>query len=365
MIPRKFTRSRTVGLLPPGLTVLEATKIAGGSSGKGAGCLGEWADPACLAPASFELHAQLAKEHDGEKAWGYRKCDSADCDTVERHMDDPDADTRVPETLDWVDRAVFKWYKPLGKTAQCHPYLFTTSLARLAEERGVRFVEGSAEAIVYSNTRDEVQSVTYRDKKSGREQQLPATNVVLAAGPWTQRLLPEAPIGGERSHSIVIDPGRDVSPTIIFFDAGHIFPGDTKNQLEVYPRPDKTVYMCGQTDYGANLPATTDEVEVNPNLCQELVENIAIVSPDLAKSQVLIRQACFRPIVNLEGRDPELGPLLGFTGIKGLVLAAGHNQWGINNSPITGKIISDLVFDGQAMSANISELDPQDCLIFK
>jgi len=64
-------------------------------------------------------------------------------------------------------------------------------------------------------------------------------------------LLPKAPIGGERSHSVVIEPGRDVSQAIIFFDPGHIDPEDEENQLEVYPRPDKTIYMCGRADYGA------------------------------------------------------------------------------------------------------------------
>lgn len=220
-------------------------------------------------------------------------------------------------------------------------------MARLAEERGVHFVDGTVEAIEYSSNRDRVQLVRYRDKQSEKEKQLDATEAILATGPWTQRLLPEAPIGGERSHSVVVEPGRDISPpTIIFSDPGHIDPDDEENQLEVYPRPDKTVYLCGRTDYGAPLPANTDEVDIDPNLCQELMENLAIISPELSQSQVIRRQACFRPIVNMEGRNPELDPLLGFTGIKGLILAAGHNQWGTHNSPVTGRVISELVFGG-------------------
>lgn len=238
-------------------------------------------------------------------------------------------------------------------------------MARLAEEKGVHLVEGTVEAIAYSGNRDQVQSVTYRGQQSGEQHKLDATDIILAAGPWTQRLLPEAPISGERSHSIVIDPGRDVSPTIVFFDPGNLEPEDKGNQLEVYPRPDRTVYICGRTDYGAHLPATADDVDVNPRLCQELVNNLAIVSPVLAGSQVLVRQACFRPIVYVEGRNPELGPLLGFTGVKGLILAAGHNQWGIHNSPITGKVISELVFEERAVSADISELDPRAYLKLK
>lgn len=238
-------------------------------------------------------------------------------------------------------------------------------MARLAEEQGVHFIEGTVDAIEYSGNRNQVQSAIYRDKQSGEQHQLDATDIILAAGPWTQRLLPEAPISGERSHSVVIDPGREVSPTIVFFDPGRIEPEDKENQLEVYPRPDKTVYICGRTDYGAHLPPATDGVDVNAKLCQELMENLAIISPVLTGSQVLIMQACFRPVVYVGGRDPELGPLLGFTGIKGLILAAGHNQWGIHNSPITGKVISELVFEGRAVSADISELDPRGYLKLK
>lgn len=277
---------------------------------------------------------------------------------MHKHQGDPDEDTAVPDRLDWLDRTKFKWYKPLGKTAQCHPYLFTTSLARLAQDGGVKFVTGTVDSLVYSENGKEVRAVTYHDAQS-HDNQLSATDVILAAGPWTQRLLPQAPIRGEKSHSVVVEPQRDISPTIIFFDPGHIVTGDEYNQLEIYPRPDGTVYMSGQTDYGLELPQSTDDVDVDLARCQELMDNVAIVSPDLAPSRVRIKQACFRPIVDVEGRDPELGPLLGLTGIEGLLLAAGHNQWGIQNSPITGKVISELVFQGKAVSADIGRLDPR------
>lgn len=49
----------------------------------------------------------------------------------------------------------------------------------------------------------------------------------------------------------------------------------------------------------------------------------------------------------------------------GLILAAAHNQWGIHNSPITGRVISELVFEGRAVGANISELDSRRYLKLK
>lgn len=217
---------------------------------------------------------------------------------------------------------------------------------------------GTVTSMNYSANNEEVRSVSIQNKENQETRELLATDIIVAAGPWTKRILPEAPIGGEKSHAIVVDPGQKISPTILFFDPGHI-DADEKNQLEIYPRPDDTVYMSGQTDYGLKLPPSSDDVHPDPKRCQELMNNVGIVSSLLQKSKVLVQQACFRPIVNVQDRDPELGPLLGFTGVTGLILAAGHNQWGIQNSPITGKVVSEMIYEGKASSANISELDPR------
>lgn len=222
------------------------------------------------------------------------------------------------------------------------------------------FVEATVLSINYDHFKgnQEVKSVTIRRKQCGETLDLPASDVVIAAGPWTKTLLPDAPVGGEKSHSIVVKPPRSISSTILFFDPGHL-DDDKKNQLEIYPRPDDTVYLSGQTDYGLQIPSSSDDVHPGPRCCKELMNNVGIVSPLLHKSKVTVQQARFRPIVNVRDRDPELGPLLGFTGITGLILAAGHNQWGIQNAPITGKVVSELIFQGMSHSADIRELDPR------
>ncbi|RAL68331.1 hypothetical protein DID88_007061 [Monilinia fructigena] len=51
------------------IVVIEATEIAGGSSGKAGGLLASWATPSCLAPLSFELHAELAEKYNGILEW--------------------------------------------------------------------------------------------------------------------------------------------------------------------------------------------------------------------------------------------------------------------------------------------------------
>ncbi|KXJ93027.1 FAD dependent oxidoreductase [Microdochium bolleyi] len=55
------------------ITLLEATTVASGASGKAGGLLGLWAYPQCIVDLSYRLHAELAAEHGGAERWGYRR----------------------------------------------------------------------------------------------------------------------------------------------------------------------------------------------------------------------------------------------------------------------------------------------------
>lgn len=72
---------------------------------------------------------------------------------------------------------------------------------------------------------------------------------------------------------------------------------------------------------------------------------------------MLAKQACYLPLVSSGG-----GPIIGETGIKGLILASGHTCWGIQNSCATGKLVSEFVFEGAAKSADIDSLDPRNVM---
>ena len=56
------------------ITLIEASKVgvAQGASGKAGGLVAKWAYPKELVNVSFAEHVRLAKEHDGEKRWGWR-----------------------------------------------------------------------------------------------------------------------------------------------------------------------------------------------------------------------------------------------------------------------------------------------------
>jgi glycine/D-amino acid oxidase-like deaminating enzyme len=389
------------------ITLLEATKIAGGASGKAGGLLALWAYPSSIVPLSYRLHKELADEHDGPSRWGYRTvhCGQVEAKgrviqgpTVHRAKDRPTGErdggalngnnesvslqkrskeaigllqaAGVPKDLDWLDAHSVSGYEKMGDpstTAQVHPYLFTTSMAQLAEESDVKVIYGSATSI---NTGDDgsVESVSYTSKELGTSETLPATHVVLSAGPWTQKVWPKVPISALRAHSVTIRPSKPVSAYAVFTSI--TLPKDfyihsntpdrpvtRSNQTitpEIYARPNNEAYACGEGDHLIPLPATTDLVEVDEQRCQDVVDYVSSISDELRDGEVTARQACYLPNVDDGG-----GPLIGSTSVKGLIIAAGHTCWGIQNAPATGKLVSEIVFEGVAKSANIKGLDPK------
>ena len=89
--------------------------------------------------------------------------------------------------------------------------------------------------------------------------------------------------------------------------------------------------------------------------CDELFRQVGKVSPNLRRGQILKRQACYLPVLDVPSSS---GPLIGETNVSNLYLASGHSCWGINNAPGTGKIMSELLLEGDVKCADISSLDP-------
>jgi glycine/D-amino acid oxidase-like deaminating enzyme len=239
---------------------------------------------------SYKLHAELAKEHGGDKRWGYRAVHcgalsakgrihapshggAAPQSKDEEWQKLPKTDGKlkarkvaagIPKDLDWFDEDSVTGYSEMGTpstTAQVHPYQFTTSMADLATESGAEVILGSVKDIEKDG--EGVKSVTYEDKASQSSHTIPATDVILAAGPWTSTLLPEAPIQATRAHSVVVK--ANVTPYAIFSeinlpkDFGRTGGGDVKRRKhgltvspEMYARPDGTVYACGSSPPPSN-----------------------------------------------------------------------------------------------------------------
>ncbi|PNH74850.1 hypothetical protein VDGD_08497 [Verticillium dahliae] len=389
------------------ITLLEATSIAAGASGKAGGLLALWAYPQPLVPLSYRLHAELAAEHGGAERWGYRRvgCGSFDATVTRAKLDaveqasaaraaavpgandgeeqkgwerlpkQDDAaeallkDSVVPKDLDWVDHEIIDSYQEMGhpgatETAQVHPFHFTTSMAALAAEKGVD-IRTRAKLTKINSSPTGVESVEYLDRDTSETHTLSdITDVIVTAGPWTGKLLPKSKVEGLRAHSVVYD--ATVSPYAVFtrvllpedyVPAHRVVKGQRRKHKrvvdpEIYARPFGEVYACGEPDRTDPLPDTADLVRVDEANCDDLLAYIATFSPQLAAARVKAKQACYLP-------QREGGPLIGATSTPGLWVAAGHTCWGIQNGPATGKLMAEYVMDGKTSSSDISEMDPR------
>ncbi|KAI6812201.1 hypothetical protein KC327_g14513 [Hortaea werneckii] len=352
------------------ITILEATSIAGGSSGKAGGLVAEWATPSCLAPLSFKKHAELAETHGGDRLWGHRHVHCAEVALEARDLSNA-SDSRVTK-IQWLAPGVLNSYTEIGdlsNSAQVNPFLYTTNIARLAAETGVQTIIGNATDINYpaQNDHRSVTSVEYTTQ-TGSAERLDATDVIVAAGPWTPKLLPQVQLQAPRGHSVILNPTQPISRHVLFPTISPAAECGLKDLIspKIYPRPAdalydfETVYSAGPDDYEVPLPPTTGEVAVDPRKCNDITQVLSAVSRPLQNGQVLARQACYKPQIRAHKDGEEVGPMVGpLPGTRGLWLATGHDEWGISNSAGTGVVVSEMVFEGAAKSAEVGSLHPR------
>lgn len=324
-----------------------------------------WAFPQQIVPLSFNLHQQLADEYDGETEWGYRRVNTVGIDgdiskNASRNTNNSTPSLKslgLPDDLDWLKPNVIHDWSTLGgpdTTAQVHPYKFTNFILKKAlESPAVDLIIGKVNKIEIDVDSEVATGIEYTPSKEPDSTpiNLNSDHIVLTLGPWTSNLLPSCPISGLRAHSITILPTRQVSPNALFTELR-----TSRTQIvspEVYPRKDE-VYVCGEGDTLAPVPESTDDVEVVKEKCDELFKYASSISEEMQNGRILRRQACYLPIVD---KPSYTGPFLGKTNVDGLYLASGHSCWGINNAPGTGKVMSEIILEGQSKSARLDGLE--------
>ena len=362
--PRFAASSTTV-------TLIEASKhgVAQGASGKAGGLVAKWAYPKELVNVSFKEHVRLANEYNGTDRWGWRFVNCGSWEgrgepftqwgtgvgaggkrkSLEKTLGlDPSSTSKarkssgLPDDLNWVKPELTESYSPMapyGATAQVHPHQFTTSMMELAQEKGVKYVQGKVASITVDKAGGpHVTGVTYTTSSSSssngesdgaQTQTLPATHVILAAGAWSPKIVPSLPIVGTRAHSITIVPqaGTTIAPYVLFTEialpAGVAPKGPRHVSPEIYARPTNEVYCCGPGD-DSPVPETVDDVAVDADACESIREHVMSISAELRAGTVDRRQACFLPVVSVGG-----GPIVGAadTIAKGLIIATGHTCW--------------------------------------
>ncbi|MCO5565301.1 hypothetical protein L7F22_018974 [Adiantum nelumboides] len=358
----------------------EAPNVAPAASGKSGGFLAlDWhgADTASLARLSFDLHRQLAESDGGEKKWGYRNVE-----TISIGFDDSKTRNKCPDELKgWLNGKHVISASNMGgngTTAQATPLPLVEHLVEQAKALGKGNVN------VLCSTRAErleiddsghVKGLAIQNINSKEQETLPITDVVVAAGPWTGKLiktlLPAATqkniprylrnamqITGSRAHSIVIKAPQPTTAHCLFTDMHYMRKGSSTARTgqaagapEVYCREDGTVYACGESD-DVPLPPSATEVTFDKSHTKNLIEVVSHLSPSHLSietgAKIEKEQACYLPI-------SRSGPIIAGDQSTGIFVAAGHSCWGITLGLGTGKVVRQMLF-GEKLSANISAL---------
>ncbi|MBI3979731.1 MAG: FAD-binding oxidoreductase [Chloroflexi bacterium] len=176
---------------------------------------------------------------------------------------------------------------------------------------------------------------------------LPADVVVNAAGAWARQVGRMAgvdvPVEGYRRQIVILEPDRPL-PTIPFII--DYVPGSGREGL--YFRSETSgrilVSIHGRGAAGAERPEDPDRYQEtnDPAFIEKIQRLLAERWPTALEFGITGGWAGLYPIT------PDSEPILGEApGLAGFYNAVGFNGYGVQNSPIAGQILAELIADGQ------------------
>jgi glycine oxidase len=208
---------------------------------------------------------------------------------------------------------------------QVDPRLLHAALAAAGTARGVRFVAATAAVDVDG---DRLRGVTLSDGTA-----LSAGTVVLAAGSWSWQVegVPRdalAPVRPVKGQTLRLTAPRDLQ-------LRHIVRASVRGSaVYVVPRPD------GRLVVGASVEEAGFDLRPRAGAVYELLRDAQSIVPEL--SEAVFDEVC----TGLRPGSPDNAPIVGETGIPGLLHATGHYRNGILLSPLTADGIAGLIVDG-------------------
>lgn len=365
---------------PVSITILEAKEPASAASGKGGGFMARsWGDGSptqSLHHLAFDLYEELAVEL-GCKS--YRKLPVLSVSPAAGSGSTMNAALqKARESLgdimpDWLDGNMGR-IGVMGQgddTAQITPKEFVEKMIEKSCSDGLVQDVILGECIgVDAVSREDggsgyvVKGVKYIDRQSKQECFMEADVVVVSAGPWSCQAedwfdnAVELPMEGVKSTSIVWKQreGQTTDATALFCGEDYRY----GTHLEVYPRPDDSIYICGigGSDYIAKeelkVGAYREECNANESRVEAASNAFREISETYKKNGELQRvQACMRPC------PPDAMPYMGkIPGYEGAYINAGHNCWGIAWAPACGIAMSELILEGKSSSIDLKPFDP-------
>ena len=349
------------------VTVVERYKVAGCASGKAGGFLaGGWGDEDTeqLHRLGFQLHEELAKTLN---LTSYRKIETLSyAYSSSGNKTDMAGTGKRP---DWLQNENAKVSLMDTDTAQVTPLELTRRMMDVAMSKGTKLVTGNVVGVntVLDGKGNEdrpcrVSGVRLEDGTS-----IPCDKLVVALGPWTvmaedwfkEHSPFRVPMDGIRSSSMVVKMPVGATldrPYAIFCNEDH----RTNTHLEVYPRPDSSIYVCGLG--GSEHCGKSRIVELEPHLvvpdtgrieaAQKCLRNMS--SRIIRNNTEVESNCCMRPCPQ-DGK-PIMGLVPNYTNA---FVCCGHNCWGILWGPISGKCMAELVTTGTSSSIDMDPFCPE------
>ena len=179
-------------------------------------------------------------------------------------------------------------------------------------------------------------------------EEIASRTVVVAAGPWSVALLAplgiDLPVTVHREQLVIVAPGVDVVGFPVFSDLVSL------QYVRVEPTGE---LLVGNSDLAVPAPADPDHYSdrADPGFLETAVRKIAHRFPGLPDAAVTSTYAGCYDVT------PDYNPVIGPTGVNGLLVAAGFSGHGFKISPAVGELVADLVVDGRSNDPLVAASD--------
>lgn len=322
-----------LSLMPnaPEITIVERSQGSSASYKSGGFLAREWGSGSTiqLHQKSFDLHEKLAEDLSLQS---FRRIPVVGVSQREGHA--------APSWLDGVATTE----DLAGAAAQVTPAELTSRMIEEAVKKGAKVVADTAIGCEIGGD-GKVKGI-----KLQNHDPIECDKMIVTLGTWSGVICEDwfstpIPMQGIKSTSVVYNdiPEIKAEPYAAFCDEDRY-----SCHLELYPRPDGSLYICGcgGSDYvsGDRLRSGGDcydpaDIKEDPKRVTAATKALGYMSKTFAEkyepSQV---QACMRPCA--QDGLPVMSEIPGY---EGAYVSCAHNCWGILWSPIAGKAMAELM----------------------
>jgi glycine/D-amino acid oxidase-like deaminating enzyme len=328
------------------VTLVEATSIAAGASGRNSGSIQHPFDPVLLPPhrASLAMYRELAATDDAfslpvDPVGVLLLTDNlaeATSRAAELQADVPELEPTVldPSAVAGLEPALSPGWAAvrLNTGYPVTPDAATLAMAARAARAGATVRIGVAARPWITD--GQVRGAALEDGST-----ISGAAVLVAGGPWTPEILDMAPpwppitrTWGVTVQVAISDPPHHILEEGVVHTV-NVPTGQAGSLFSLMP-------VGAVATVGSTFLADPPDPEVEGRL---LVARGAAFVPALANAPILGIRMCARP-QSSDGR-PRIGPV---PGAEGLFVCAGHGPWGISTGPGSAALIADLILGREA-----------------